>query len=140
MSYLREKLSSETRFRLPQEEFFQWLDQNDVSREQGMEFLKAAHAVGICLYYPHRAPYIYLRPRAVTRELLRLLDPEGSVAAALMENKTADLEKLEAEYEVLKQKKALLDDVAFRKGSRWVKAMMVGVAVQAAVMTRLIWW
>jgi hypothetical protein len=76
----------------------------------------------------------------VTRELLRLLDPEGSIAAALMETKTADLEKLEAEFAMLTEKKNALDAVAAKKGSLWVKIAMVSVGVQAAIMTRLIWW
>jgi hypothetical protein len=43
-------------------------------------------------------------------------------------------------YEILKQKKTVLDEIAHQRGSRWVKVMMAGVVVQAALMTRLIWW
>jgi hypothetical protein len=65
----------------------------------GKDFLKGLHAAGIVLYYSHRAPdWIYLKPRAITRELLHMLDPDGTLSTALMKNKTADLEKLEAEY------------------------------------------
>jgi len=141
MSYLREKLTADTRFRLPMSEYEQWLDANEVPRAEGIEFLKALHTAGLVLYYPHRAPnYIFLRPRAVTRELLNLLDPDGTIASALMQNKTANLAKLEAEYAELSRQKAALDETALRRGNRWVKIMMGSVVVQAAVMTRLIWW
>jgi hypothetical protein len=141
MSYLREKLTADTRFRLPMSEYEQWLEANEVPRAEGIEFLKALHTAGLVLYYPHRAPnFIFLRPRAVTRELLNLLDPDGSIASALMQNKTANLAKLEAEYAELSRQKAVLDETAMRRGNRWVKIMMGSVVVQAAVMTRLIWW
>ncbi len=141
MSYLREKLAADTRFRLPMAEYEQWLQANDVPRAEGIEFLKALHTAGLVLYYPHRAPnYIFLRPRAVTRELLNLLDPDGTIAAALMQTKTTNLAKLEAQYAELTKQKQALDEAAARKGSRWVKIMMASVVAQAAIMTRLIWW
>ncbi len=77
---------------------------------------------------------IYLRPRAITRELLHMLDPDGVVTAALMRNKAADLAKLEQEYEALSKTKAEIDARALTYG------VMAAVTLQGLVMARLIWW
>lgn len=83
---------------------------------------------------------IYLRPRAITRELLHMLDPDGVVTAALMRNKAADLAKLEQEYEALSKTKAEIDARALHKGYRWTYGVMAAVTLQGLVMARLIWW
>ena len=80
---------------MPVKEFQEWLSINEVPQADGMEFLESLHTAGLVLYYPHRAPdWIYLKPRAVTRELLHLLDPDGIIAASLMQSKTANLREL----------------------------------------------
>jgi hypothetical protein len=141
MSYLREKLAADTRFRLPMAEFEEWLELNEVPREEGINFLKALHIAGLVLYYPYRAPnWVYLRPRAITRELLHKLDPDGSLAASLMRNKTANLAKLEEEYLQLSELKAGYDAQALAKGNRWTKIMMGSVIAQILIMGRLIFW
>lgn len=43
MSYLRDKLVADTRFRLPMSEFQEWLAANEVPQEEGIPFLKALH-------------------------------------------------------------------------------------------------
>lgn len=117
MSYLRDQLTADNRFRMHMSEFEALLVANDVDLagtarggcfsahlltspllQDGKEFLKGLHTAGIVLYYPQRAPdWVYLKPRAITRELLHMLDPDGTVTSALMRNKAADLAKLEQE-------------------------------------------
>ena len=93
------------------------------------------------LYYPYRSPdWIYLRPRAITRELLNLLDPDAEIASALMRNKTANLEKLEAEYATLLKQKAELDAQAARSGDRMTQIVMGSVVAQFFLFGRLIFW
>lgn len=157
----------------------------------GKEFLKGLHTAGLVLYYPQKSPdwvmaldivkttigvlfltffppflKVYLKPRAITRELLHMLDPDGSVAAgsnsfplrlffffffcsppfcdryqtALMANKAADLAKLEEEYENLSVLKRDLDAKASRSGHRWTWGVTAAVTGQGILMARLIWW
>jgi hypothetical protein len=66
----KERLAADTRFRMPIEEWNSLIEANDVPKAQAEEFLKACHTAGIVLYYPHRAPFIYLRPRCACLSLL----------------------------------------------------------------------
>ena len=65
-----------------------------------------------------------------------MLDPEGDVASALMRNKTANLEKLEAEYAALTTKKEELDALAEQAGTRWTRIFMGSAVAQVRTLDK----
>ena len=141
LSYLREHLQNDDRFRMSMSEFKQLLQDNEIESSHGEQFLTGMHQCGVVLYYPKKSPnWIYLKPRAITRELLSMLDPDGSVSKALVAKKAETLVGLQKTFNGLNEEKLTMDIQAEKSSRKWTWAVIGGMGIQGAVLTRLIWW
>lgn len=138
-SYITERLQKDERFRIPKEEFTRICNEADIKENDQETYLQSLHNCGLVLNYQQASNFVYLKPRDVTREFLRLMDPDGQVAKAMVLCQAKDLEEKEKQFAELKNLKDELDQRAHASSKRKVWWTTFFFAVQGVVMARLIW-
>eukprot|EP01091_Cochliopodium_minus_P019198 TRINITY_DN8001_c0_g1_i1.p1 TRINITY_DN8001_c0_g1~~TRINITY_DN8001_c0_g1_i1.p1 ORF type:complete len:307 (-),score=94.36 TRINITY_DN8001_c0_g1_i1:37-957(-) len=139
-TFVTERIQSEERFRISKQEFAEICNEADINPNEQETFLSSLHNCGIVLNIKQAPNFVYLKPKEVTREFLRVMDPDGQVAHAMVLAKSQDLELKEQEYQKLKEIKAQLDLKAHSSSRKKVFWTTLGFAIQGVVMARLIWW
>ena len=139
-AFVTEKIQNDQRFRITKKEFEKMCAEAEFTGQECESYLQSLHQVGLALHVPTAPDYVYLKPREVTRELYRLLDPDGAVAKSMVAAKAHDLQELEREYAKMKAVKDEIDSLAKKSAMRRTWATIGLLVLQGGVMARLIWW